>query len=199
MSETRVDPKQLPGWRRLLTAVETEFAGVHPTLHAYSVAARLLPLRSAGLARGRLLRLAGFNVGEQTSVNGPLKISGPRGLTRQLAIGREVTIDADCMLDLSDKLTIGDRVTLGAGVMILTSTHELDFPKHRAGRVQLNPVVIGDGAWLRPRCIILPGVTIGAGAIVEVGAVVNKDVAPNARVGGSPATQLEILDGPHER
>jgi acetyltransferase-like isoleucine patch superfamily enzyme len=77
--------------------------------------------------------------------------------------------------------------------MILTSTHELDIREHRAGPVQLSPVSIGDGAWLGPRCVILPGVTLGAGAIVNPGAVVNKDVAPHTRVGGIPATQLDVL------
>ena len=43
------------------------------------------------------------------------------------------------------------------------------------------------------RSIVLPGVTIAEGAIVEPGAVVNKDVAAHTRVGGIPATQLEVL------
>jgi maltose O-acetyltransferase len=58
----------------------------------------------------------------------------------------------------------------------------------------LNPVVIQEGAWLRARCIILPGVTIGAGAVVEAGAVVNKDVPANTRVGGVPAVKLQTLE-----
>jgi maltose O-acetyltransferase len=77
--------------------------------------------------------------------------------------------------------------------MILTSTHELDIREHRAGPIRLSPVSIGDGAWLGPRCIVLPGATVGAGAIVNPGAVVNKDVAPHTRVGGIPATQLDVL------
>jgi maltose O-acetyltransferase len=77
--------------------------------------------------------------------------------------------------------------------MILTSTHELDIREHRAGAVQRSPVVIGDGAWLGARCVILPGVTVGAGSIVNPGAVVNKDVAAHTRVGGMPAMQLEVL------
>jgi acetyltransferase-like isoleucine patch superfamily enzyme len=41
--------------------------------------------------------------------------------------------------------------------------------------------------------VILPGVTVGAGAIVTAGALVNKDVAPNTRVAGTPAKQVEEL------
>jgi maltose O-acetyltransferase len=81
--------------------------------------------------------------------------------------------------------------------MILTSTHELDSPAHRAGPLILKPVTIGDGAWIRARSIILPGVTIGEGAIVDAGAVVNKNVDRDTRVGGIPANKLEALGDAH--
>ena len=110
-----------------------------------------------------------------------------------LQIGEDCSIDADCLLEISENLRIGDRVTLEPGVMILTSTHELDFPQHRAGKIITSPVSIGDGAWVRARAIVLPGVQIGAGAVVEAGAVVNKDVAEHTRVGGMPAVKLEVL------
>ena len=42
--------------------------------------------------------------------------------------------------------------------------------------------------------MILPGVNIGAGAVVDAGAVVNKDVPPNTRVGGMPATVIAELE-----
>jgi len=198
MNQKRVEPKDQPLWTRLLTALDIETAGIHPRLHTYNLVAQLLPPRTAGSLRARLLRLAGFAVGAGTTINGSVKISGPRGrVFRQLRIGRDCSLGPDCILDLSDSVTIGDRVTLDPGVMILTSTHELDFPKHRAGALVLNPVVIADGAWLRARAVVLPGVKIGEGAVVEVGAVVNKDVPPHTRVGGSPAVKLEELAKPN--
>ncbi len=48
-------------------------------------------------------------------------------------------------------------------------------------------VVLHDDVWLGTKVIVLPGVTIGKGAIVAAGAVVTKDVPPNAIVGGVPA------------
>jgi maltose O-acetyltransferase len=195
---TRFEPKAAPLWKRAFAAVQTEVVGIHPRLHAYNLAAGLLPLRASAELRARLLRLAGFSVGKGVRINGPLKISGPRGLLERLQIGDETFIDADCVLDLSEKMTIGSRVTIEPGVLMLTSTHELDFPDHRAGALIVSPVSVGDGAWLRARCVILPGVKIGAGAVVEPGAVVNKDVEPNLRVGGSPAVKLEVLAGPSE-
>lgn len=193
MTEERFDPKALPAWQRLLTALRNEVVGIHPRLHVYNLAAGLLPPRASGKLRARLLRAAGFQVGEGSEINGMLKITGPRGLTQRLQIGKGCVLGPDCVLEVSDRLTIGNDVTLEPGVMILTSTHELDFPQHRAGKLILSPVTIGDGAWLRARCIILPGANIGAGGIVEVGAVVNKSIDPNTRVGGVPAIKLEVL------
>jgi maltose O-acetyltransferase len=195
MPEPRVEPKEQPAWRRALIAISDEFSGLHPRLHAYNLAAKLMPTRSNGALRARLLRLAGFEVGSGTVINGMLKINGGNGFEANLAIGADCIIESDGIWDLSDKLRIGNKVTVDPGVMILTSTHELDFPQHRAGKVITNPVNIGEGAWLRARSVVLPGVKIGAGAVVEAGAVVNKDVEPNARVGGIPATKLEVLGG----
>jgi maltose O-acetyltransferase len=48
-------------------------------------------------------------------------------------------------------------------------------------------VVVGDHAWLSFRCTVLPGVTIGEGAVVAAGAVVTKDVPRYAIVAGIPA------------
>lgn len=48
-------------------------------------------------------------------------------------------------------------------------------------------VQIGDYAWISRRAVILPGVTIGEGAVVAAGAVVTKNVAPYTVVGGVPA------------
>lgn len=191
MTEEETKPK---GWQRVSDVIKHEVQGLHPRLHAFQTVAAFLPRRASGAARAAMLRLIGFTLGEGTIVEGTPKITGGRGLFERLVVGRNCVIDADCVLDLEERITLGDSVTVGPGVMILTSTHELATSQHRAGPVTRSPVVVGEGAWLRARSIILPGVTVGAGAIVEAGAVVNKDVAANTRVGGIPAAQLEILE-----
>jgi len=182
-------------WQRLLEALQNEFVDVHPRLHLYNLAQSLLPVRASGELRAHMLRLAGFNIGVGTRIDGPLRINGPRGLVRRLSVGSDCSLDADCVLDLSDTLTIGNDVTIEPGVLLLTGTHELGSPNHRASAVISRPVTIGDGAWLRCRAVVLPGVTIGAGAIVDAGAVVDKDVEPHTRVGGVPAVKLETPGG----
>lgn len=52
-------------------------------------------------------------------------------------------------------------------------------------------MIISDRAWIAYRAIILPGVTIGEGAVVGAGAVVMKDVEPYTIVGGNPAKVIK--------
>lgn len=52
-------------------------------------------------------------------------------------------------------------------------------------------VRIGDKVWIATNAMILPGVTIGDGAIVAAGAVVTKDVPPRCMVAGVPAKVIK--------
>jgi acetyltransferase-like isoleucine patch superfamily enzyme len=181
------------GWRKIVRVMVEEVHAIHPRLIAMNLAASLLLGRDPPSRRSRIFSMAGFRVGNKTRFYGTPRLNGPDGLFSNLVVGEDCSVDVDCSFDLEEKITIGDRVTIGPGVMILTSTHELDIKEHRAGPVQRSPVVIGNGAWLGARSIILPGVTVGEGAIVNPGSVVNKDVAANTRVGGIPAAPLEVL------
>lgn len=53
--------------------------------------------------------------------------------------------------------------------------------------VARKPIFIEDDVWIGPNCTILKGVRIGAGAIIEPGSLVTRDVASRARVMGNPA------------
>jgi acetyltransferase-like isoleucine patch superfamily enzyme len=57
------------------------------------------------------------------------------------------------------------------------------------------PVVIGSDVWLGAGCVVLPGVTIGDGAVVGANSVVTADVAPHAVVAGAPARFLRQRAG----
>ena len=193
MDRSNPQPK---GFRKALQLLREETTGFHLRLIALNTVAGFLPRYQAPHTRARLFSFAGFQIGDGATLGSIPRITGGPNLFSNLSLGGESSIAVDCLLDLSDRITIGRRVTIGPGVMILTSTHELDIREHRAGPVQLSPVSIGDGAWLGARCVVLPGVTVGAGAIVNVGSVVNKDVAPHTRVGGIPATLIEVLANP---
>lgn len=138
------------------------------------------------------LRWAGISIGSGTVLLGNLRVNGATDLGN-LKIGRECVINDGAFLDPSDRLEIGDGVALGHDVLIMTSSHEVGGPERRHGVVVSAPVIIESGAWLSSRCVIQPGVTIGAGAIVLAGAVVTKSVASNTVVGGVPAAVLRQL------
>ncbi|GAB4441754.1 MAG: acyltransferase [Chloroflexi bacterium OHK40] len=178
---------------KLRQLVQEDTTGLHPRLHLANTLMRILPTGGSGARRAAILRMAGFQIGAGTLVRGMLRISGPKNLYQNLVIGQGCRIDARVTLDLEAPLLIGDRVTIGHEAMILTSSHEIGPKEHRAGEMVRAPVRIEAGAWLGARCIILPGVTIGEGAIVAAGALVNKDVPPHTRVSGTPAKVVEEL------
>lgn len=101
--------------------------------------------------------------------------------------GHHSVINQKCRLDNRGGLTIGDHASISSEVCILTADHDPASPQF-AGRHR--PVRISSYTFIGTRAIILPGVTIGEGAIVAAGAVVTKDVAPFQIVAGSPAREI---------
>ncbi|NOY15043.1 MAG: acyltransferase, partial [bacterium] len=104
-----------------------------------------------------------------------------------IIIGEDSLIGEDCVLDGRDKLTIGSHVDIASQVMIYNAEHDIHDPLFSP---TFAPVVIHDYVFIGPRAIILPGVTIGHGAVVAAGAVVTKDIPPLTIVGGVPAKPI---------
>lgn len=105
----------------------------------------------------------------------------------KLRIGSNTIIGHNALLDARKELTIGNNVNISNEVMIWTLHHDYNDPDFsNAGA----PVVIEDYVWLCSRAIILPGVTIGKGAVVAAGAVVTRNVLPYTVVGGVPAKPI---------
>lgn len=186
----------------LRSAWSEETRNIHPRLRWMYWRNALLSRHSASVRRAQLMRNAGFPIGNGTVVHGMPRITGSPagvhgagdpGLFGHLAVGRDCVLDPGTVFDLEQRITIGDNVMIGPQVMILTSTHELGPREHRAGPLTRSPVTIGDGAWIGARAVLLPGVTIGNGAVVDAGSVVNKDVPPDARFGGIPARKLQLF------
>ena len=80
---------------------------------------------------------------------------------------------------------------IGHNVVLATLNHEED-PKKR-GNLCPAPIKIADGVWIGSNATILPGVTIGEGAIIAAGAVVTKDVEAMSIVGGVPAKLIRKI------
>lgn len=159
-----------------------------------NIVGRALPGQSLVRTRTVLLRAAGVHIGEASLIQGPLRITGP-GPISKLSIGSRTLVTGNLHIDLGASVQIGDRVRIGHNVTLLTVDHEVGGPELRAGRSFYEPIKIGDGVWVASHAKILPGVSIGAGAIVAAGAVVTRDVPPNTLVGGVPARVIKTLDG----
>lgn len=106
---------------------------------------------------------------------------------QNVMIGNGSIINRGTTLDGRGGLTIGNNVSISPEVMLITSEHLKDDPDFG---IRDRPIVIEDYAWIGSRTTILPGVTIGRGAIVAAGAVVTRDVPPHAVVGGVPARPI---------
>ena len=150
----------------------------------------LLDNRVCGRARAALLRWNGATVGRRCFVRGGLLIQESFGLV----LGDDVFINAACCFDLSAPITLGNRVQLAYQVTLITGGHDFGSHDSRAGRHRPQPIFIGDGAWIGARATLLPGVTIGAGAVVAAGALVTKDVPPDTVVAGVPAKPIRTLE-----
>jgi acetyltransferase-like isoleucine patch superfamily enzyme len=115
---------------------------------------------------------------------------------RKLVIGRGCWINIGCVFDLGAEIRIGSHVSIGHDVLVLTQSHAIGPPRQRAFTMFARPVSIGTGVWLGSRSTVLPGVSIGDGAIVAAGSVVNEDVPPNTLVAGVPARIVRALPVP---
>jgi maltose O-acetyltransferase len=181
--------------RKILSIAYSEIRQFHPRLWLASLLMAPLPLYVGGRLRTQILRLAGFRLGAGTMFIGTPVLTGLGDISERLAVGKACIISWGCYFDLQDAIRIGDRVGIGPLTVIITSGHSIDNPHNRVGELVARPVTIGDGAFLGARCTIMPGVSIGAGAVVAAGSVVSKDVPAHTVVGGVPARVYGELDG----
>jgi len=155
----------------------------------YFISALLLDNRASGRLRATLLRLLGAKIGRNCFVRGGLQVQEGFNLT----LGSDVFINAGCCLDTSAPITLEDRVQVGYQVTFVTGGHAIGEHGSRAGTHAPAPIVVGEGSWIGARATILPGVVIGAGAVVAAAAVVTKDVEPDTLVAGVPAKKIRAL------
>lgn len=112
----------------------------------------------------------------------------------ELKIGDHSWIGQSCFLHSAGGLTIGKAVGIGPFVKILTSEHDDDGDLDRPiifKNLKFAPVELKDGCDIGFGAIILPGVTVGQGAIVGAGSVVTKDIPDFEVWAGVPAKFLK--------
>lgn len=137
-----------------------------------------------------LLKLFGAKVKRSSNVLPSCRIWQPWKLT----MGEYACLSENVDCYAVDEITIGDQATVSQGVKLCTASHDISS---KIMELTTQPIVVGPNAWVAGWSIILPGVTIGEGAVVAAGAIVTKDVEPWTVVGGNPAKFIKkrVLKG----
>jgi acetyltransferase-like isoleucine patch superfamily enzyme len=122
------------------------------------------------------------------SIDMPVFISPSvwNGKIANLKIGRGSFVGR-VEMHLHDRICVGNNVVINDGVRLLTASHMVDDVDFR---LVTGPIVIGDYAWIAIGAILLPGVSVGAGAVVGAGALITKDVPDYGIAVGNPARIL---------
>ena len=131
-----------------------------------------------------LLRLFGAKIAPGSLVMSSAQIWQPW----KLKIGPLVAVSENVVIYDIDEITIGESVTISRDVFLCGASHDITSPIMELVHA---PITIGPQAWIGARAIVLPGVTVGEGAVVAAGAVVTKDVPPWTVVAGNPAKEVK--------
>lgn len=111
---------------------------------------------------------------------------------KNIKIGKNVFINACCRFQDQGGIEIGDGSLIGHNTTIATLNH--DFNPLKRQNLTPSPVKIGKNVWIGSDCTILPGVTIGDGAIVGAGSVVTKSIPTNTIAVGNPARIIKEIE-----
>ncbi len=128
-------------------------------------------------------------------------------------VGKEITLHSPFHCDFGEQITVGDHfvgnfnltildeapvtignhVFIGPDVGIYTVRHALLPDQRNAGIMQSLPVTIHDNVWIGGHATLLPGVTIGQGAVIGAGSVVTHDIPPQVVAAGNPCRVLRPI------
>jgi len=130
-----------------------------------------------------ILRMFGAQIGQNVSIKPHVQIKFPW----KLVVGDHSWIGEGSWIDNLAEVRIGSHVCISQGVYFCTGSHDHNS---RGFELITRPIEVGNGAWIATRSTLLPGITVGANAIVAAGSVVHKDVPAATMVGGAPAKHL---------
>lgn len=133
--------------------------------------------------RMKIVRLFGAKTGPDSCYYRSVRIYAPWNLK----IVNHVMIGSGVNIYNKGEVSIGENVIISEGAFLCTASHDVTSPTMR---LIVRPINIGNNVWIGAKATILPGVTIGEGAVVGACAVVAKDVPPWSVVVGNPAREV---------
>lgn len=117
-----------------------------------------------------------------------------------LKIGSHASFGDNCYVSCANNISIGDNVLIGDNVFITDNFHgrssleELEIPPADRELWIKGPVKIESNVWLGRNVCVMPGVTIGYGAVIGANSVVTKDIPDRSVAAGSPAVVIRRLE-----
>lgn len=133
--------------------------------------------------RNAMLRLFGAKIGKSL-VYRSVKIFAPW----ELEIGDWSCVGPRVEIYNKARVTIGNNSVISQDSYLCTASHDISSPRMK---LLTKPISICNDVWIAAKATILPGVSIGDGAVVGAGAVVTKNVEPWTVVGGNPAKVIK--------
>lgn len=139
----------------------------------------------------------GVRFGDNVSIgrNTTVECTGVlRELGEGITLGSHVGISPGCFIGVRGKIEIGDNTILGPMVSLHAENHnyaDASVPIRLQGTSRRG-ITVGRDCWIGAKATILDGVSVGDGAVIAAGALVNRDVPACAVAGGVPAKVLKM-------
>lgn len=123
---------------------------------------------------------------------------------KHISIGDKSVINDNCTMMDENHIHIGNQVLIAPNVQFYTATHPIDYSERfvenwdeSSGelffRTRSLPITVEDNVWIGGGSIILPGITIGAGSVIDAGSVVTKSIPANCVAAGNPCKVVRYL------
>jgi hypothetical protein len=148
----------------------------------------------------RIDAIASEHVSRELAAEREAELTTPRlwGPDERLRVASTAVLNDALLNTVSGNITVEEYAFLGHGVALLTGTHDVSrtgLERQLAVPSEGRDIVIGAGAWIASRAVVLGPCRIGADAVVAAGAVVNADVPAGAIAAGVPARTVGRVGG----
>lgn len=123
---------------------------------------------------------------------------------KSLKIGKYSTLTWNVIIEGGANTKIGDRVFIGPGSKLLTSTYKIngfytvEHLSEGCQETEYGDIVVKDDGYIGANCTVMPGITIGEGAVVGANSLVTKDLEPWGIYVGSPCKKIGEREKPTE-
>ena len=111
-----------------------------------------------------------------------------------IELGENFYVNHSCVILDCAKVTFGDNVFVGPDCGFYTAGHPIDAKQRNQGLEYARPIHVGDNVWIGGGVRVLPGVSIGEGAVIGSVSVVTKDIPPRVIAAGNPCRVIREIE-----